>query len=296
MKQLAPNYRIKTELEVADLPNVEISLGWDRKYEKALLASDHLKWVHSISAGVDTLPLKTFAKKGILLSNGSGIHSESITEHIMGIILGYSRGLFQAQKAQLNKKWLGTSVHYQAVEKQNLLIIGTGQIGKMVAKKANSFGMACYGINTTGHPVDGFKQTYPLKEIKQVVSEVDIIVNILPLTEQTKGLFDEKLFEKFSSHTLFINVGRGASVQTNDLIQALNEDKLAFAALDVFEEEPLPEESPLWEMDKVLITSHIAGLTSEFQHKLMVIFLENLKSYIKSQKLTVNAVELTKGY
>lgn len=96
MTELAPNYVIKTELEPTDLMNVEISLGWNRQYERELLASPGLKWVHSISAGVDTLPLTAFSEKGILLSNGSGIHSESIAEHIMGVILGYSRGLFQA--------------------------------------------------------------------------------------------------------------------------------------------------------------------------------------------------------
>lgn len=296
MRSLAPNYTVKTELEPADIPKVEISLGWNRNYEKELLTSGQLKWVHSISAGVDSLPLATFSKKAILLSNGSGIHSKSIAEHIMGVILGYSRGLFQAQKAQVAKKWLGTAVQYQALENQKLLIVGTGQIGKMVAQKAANFDMVCYGINTTGHPVEGFVQTYPLKELEQVVSEMDIIVNILPLTEQTKGLYDEKLFEKFAEHALFINVGRGDSVKTTDLIQALNEEKFAFAALDVFEEEPLPKESPLWEMEKVLITSHIAGLTPDFQNKLMAIFLKNLKSYVEKQKLEINEVELTKGY
>ncbi|OQO70912.1 hydroxyacid dehydrogenase [Enterococcus villorum] len=296
MNQLAPDYTVKTELESADIPHVEISLGWNRKYEKDLLASDHLKWVHSISAGVDALPLTTFSEKGILLSNGSGIHSQSIAEHIIGVILGYSRGLFQSQKAQLNKKWLGTAVHYQALEKQKLLIVGTGKIGKLVAQKADNFGISCYGINTTGHPVDGFIQTYPLKELKQIISQMDIVVNILPLTEQTKGLYNERLFEHFATHTLFINVGRGDSVKTIDLIQALDEGKLAFAALDVFEEEPLPKESPLWEMDNVLLTSHIAGLTPDFQNKLMAIFLKNLKSYIENQEITINKVGLKKGY
>ncbi len=296
MTELAPNYVIKTELEPTDLMNVEISLGWNRQYERELLASPGLKWVHSISAGVDTLPLTAFSEKGILLSNGSGIHSESIAEHIMGVILGYSRGLFQAQKAQAKKEWLGTHVHYQPLEKQKLLIIGTGQIGKMVADKADSFSMVSYGINTTGHPVEGFSQTYSLNEVEKVVADMDIIVNILPLTEQTMGFFNYELFKKFASHALFINVGRGASLKTADLVQALNEEQLAFAALDVFEEEPLPEKSPLWEMDQVLITPHIAGLTSDFQNKLMTIFLANLKSYVTNQELKINEVALQKGY
>ena len=141
IQTFAPNYQFKTELTPAELSQVEISLGWNREFQSELLASNNLKWVQSISAGVDTLPLEEFSKHDILLSNGSGIHSESIAEHIMGVILGYSRGLFQAQKAQAKKEWLGTHVHYQPLEKQKLLIIGTGQIGKMVAEKADSFSM-----------------------------------------------------------------------------------------------------------------------------------------------------------
>ncbi len=296
IKSIAPNYTIKTSLSKEDLPRVEISLGWNQEYQKELLASDHLRWVHSISAGVDTLPLNAFAEKEILLSNGSGIHSESIAEHVMGIILGYSRGLFQAQRAQIAKKWLGSNVHYQSLEKQKVLIVGTGKIGKMLAEKADNFGIECYGINTTGHHVEGFKQTYPLAELHKVVPEMTIIVNILPLTEETKGLFNKELFKEFNEQAMFINVGRGASLKTADLVDALNEERIAFAALDVFEEEPLPVNSPLWEMENVLITSHIAGLTPDFQNKLMKIFLENLQSYIENHELKVNHVALKKGY
>ena len=166
----------------------------------------------------------------------------------------------------------------------------------MVAKKATGFDMECYGINTSGHPVDGFKQTYPLEELSEIVCEMTIIVNILPLTEETKGLFNGELFKKFNQQAVLINVGRGASLKTDELVVALNEGRLAFAALDVFEEEPLPYDSPLWEMDNVLLTSHIAGLTPDFQNKLMKIFLDNLQSYMTNHELKVNQVELNKGY
>ncbi|WP_165003265.1 MULTISPECIES: phosphoglycerate dehydrogenase [unclassified Enterococcus] len=296
IREIAPDYVFKTELQPEEIEHVEISLGWDRNYQEDLLASSHLKWVQSISAGVDTLPLQRFAEKKVHLSNGSGIHSESIAEHIMGIILGYSRGLFQAQKAQMNKQWLGDSVHYQALEQQKLLIIGTGHIGKRLAQKASAFGLTCYGINTTGHPVEGMEKTFSLAQLGEVLPSAAIMVNILPLTEQTTGLFDAQLFAQFSPESLFINVGRGASVKTADLIHALDEGQLAFAALDVFEEEPLPATSPLWAMDNVLITPHIAGLTPDFQHKLMAIFLDNLESYIQTGKIRTNQVRLDDGY
>lgn len=113
---------------------------------------------------------------------------------------------------------------------------------------------------------------FSLNQLKEVLPEVDFVVNILPLTEETTGLFDQHMFEHFDPKSVFINVGRGASVKTQDLVQALNNQQLSFAALDVFEEEPLPQDHPLWKMDNVLITSHIAGLTPDFQKKLMAIF------------------------
>ena len=114
--------------------------------------------------------------------------------------------------------------------------------------------------------------------------------------EETTGLFDQHMFEHFDPKSVFINVGRGASVKTQDLVQALNNQQLSFAALDVFEEEPLPQDHPLWKMDNVLITSHIAGLTPDFQKKLMAIFLTNLKSYFATHELQTNQVKLSAGY
>ncbi|MBO1300377.1 MULTISPECIES: phosphoglycerate dehydrogenase [unclassified Enterococcus] len=296
MKEIAPDYSFQTEVASDELSEIEVSIGWNREYQEEVFASDHLKWVQSISAGVDNLPLNEFADKEILLSNASGIHVESISEHVMGIILGYSRGLFQAQRAQLRKEWLGSAIHYQALEDQKLLIIGTGHIGKKLAQHASVFGLECIGINTSGHPVEGFKETYPLDRLKEILPKATIVVNILPLTDQTKGLFDAKVFEAFDEEAVFINVGRGPSVKTADLITALEHGELAFAALDVFEEEPLAEDSPLWEREDVLITSHIAGQTPHFQTKFMDIFLKNLQSYIENKELEVNEIDLNEGY
>jgi phosphoglycerate dehydrogenase-like enzyme len=293
---LAPDYEFKTELQAGDFENVEISLGWDSEHQDQLLQSPSLKWVQAISAGVDYLPLKQFAEKKILLSNGSGIHQDSIAEHVLGIIFGISRGLFQSSREQANHRWNPESIHYQSITDQNLLIIGTGHIGTRLAQKAASLGINVYGVNTTGHPAENIEKTYPLEQLKDILPNMDIVVNILPLTEKTHHLFNQELFQFFARQALFINVGRGASVKTDDLVTALSEQQFAFAALDVFEEEPLAEDHPLWDMENVLITPHIAGLTAHFQQKLMAIFLENLKEYTTRQMITRNNVDLNAGY
>lgn len=296
IQAIAPDYQVKTELTEEELPAVEISVGWSKKFSEQLLASDQLKWVQSISAGVDYLPLNDFSDREILLSNGSGIHALSISEHIIGVLLGYYRGLNQSVKNQEQKIWGQDAIHYDQLAGKNLLVVGTGHIGQQLSKSIRSLGVNTYGINTTGHPVEGFTETYSIKNLSKIVSEMDIVVGILPGTHETYHIFNSDIFEKMKKSAIFINVGRGDTVHTKELITALEKKHIAFAALDVFEEEPLPKESPLWDFENVLITPHISGLTVDFQNKFMKIFLANLKSYVANKELSVNQVELKRGY
>lgn len=293
---IAPDYQIKTELTNKDYGNVEISLGWSTASSEQLLSSSQLKWVQSISAGVDSLPLDDFSKQEILLSNGSGIHALSISEHIIGVLLGYYRGLNQSVKNQEQKKWAPEVIHYDQLSGKNLLVVGTGHIGQQLSKSIHSLGVKVYGINTTGHPAEGFTETYSIKNMKKIVPEMDIVVGILPGTHETYHVFNSDIFRNMKKSAVFIDVGRGDTVHTKELISALEEKQFAFAALDVFEEEPLSEDSPLWDFDNVLITPHISGMTVDFQNKLMDIFLKNLKSYVSNKELTVNQVKLDRGY
>ncbi|WP_270328089.1 phosphoglycerate dehydrogenase [Enterococcus malodoratus] len=296
IQTLAPDYQIKTELTEDDLPSVEISVGWPKKFSEQLLSSDQLKWVQSISAGVDYLPLNDFSKREVLLSNGSGIHVLSISEHIIGVLLGYYRGLNESVKKQEQKVWAQESIHYDQLSGKNLLVVGTGHIGQQLSKSICSLGVNVYGINTTGHPAEGFVETYSIKNMAKIVPEMDIVVGILPGTHETYHIFNSDIFGKMKKTGIFINVGRGDTVHTKELISALEEKQFAFAALDVFEEEPLPENNPLWTFDNVLITPHISGMTVDFQNKFMKIFLANLKSYLSDRELSVNQVKLTRGY
>lgn len=176
-----------------------------------------------------------------------------------------------------------------------MLIVGTGQIGQQLAKFAKGLNLQVYGVNTSGHVTEGFIECYSQKNMSKIIHEMSIVVNILPLTETTKHLYNQALFEKMAPETIFVNVGRGASVATNDLITALNNKTIAFAALDVFEEEPLPEDSPLWEMQNVLLTPHISGMTPKFKSKLLAIFIPNLNQFVTDQTLVKNQVSLKKA-
>lgn len=296
IQELAPDYQVSTELSKGDLDNVEISVGWRRELELPLLNDSNLKWVQAISAGVDYMPLSEFEKKNILLSNGSGIHALSISEHVIGTLLTYYRGIGQSIKNQAEKKWDQEGIRYAQLSGKNLLIVGTGHIGKQLSASLRGLGVNVYGINTTGHPVNGFIETYSIKNLAKIAEGMDVVVGILPGTEATYHIFNSDVFNRMKPNAVFVNVGRGDSVHTKELATALREKQLAFAALDVFEEEPLPTDSELWELENLLITPHISGMTVDFQRKFMTIFLKNLKSYVAEGALVENQVELRRGY
>ncbi|MDT2597568.1 phosphoglycerate dehydrogenase [Enterococcus dongliensis] len=293
---IAPDYQVKTEITPEEAAAVEISVGWSEKFNEPLLSTNQLKWVQSISAGIDSLPLAEFSTQNILLSNGSGIHALSISEHIIGVLLGYYRGLNQSVKNQEQQLWGQNTIHYDQLAGKNLLVVGTGHIGQQLSRSIHSLGVNVYGINTTGHPVEGFTETYSIKNLAKIVSGMDIVVGILPGTQETYHIFNSDIFEKMKQDAVFINVGRGDTVHTKELITALTEKSFAFAALDVFEEEPLPSDNPLWTLPNILITPHISGLTVDFQNKFMQIFLANLKAYVTTNALSRNQVRLDRGY
>jgi phosphoglycerate dehydrogenase-like enzyme len=277
--------------------DITIMLGWDRELGERLLNNEdsQLKWIQTISAGVDMFDFEILQKKGILLSNASGIHSISISEHVLGVLLTQFRGIRQSIQVQAEKHWT-TNLEYRQLSGSKMLVVGTGHIGQQLARFAKGLNLQVYGINTTGHSVENFIECYPQTNMAKVLKEMPIVVNILPLTDHTNQIYNKELFAEMKAGTVFINVGRGASVVTTDLIEALNNGQIAYAALDVFEEEPLPKDSPLWHMENVLITPHISGLTPKFKTKLMNIFLPNLKSFLSENTLVKNNISLSKKY
>lgn len=293
-----PNYSIVpvAELTTEMEANVEITLGWQKELGERLLANSRLKWIQAISAGVDSFDQAALAEKGILLSNGSGIHTTAITEHVLGVTLAIFRGLPQAVLQQAQHEWQNQSLPFVQLSGKNMLVIGTGHIGQQVGKNFQALGVHTYGVNTTGHSVPGFEETYASQNLLKFVADMDIIVNILPLTDETYHLYNQVFFEAMSPTGIFINVGRGPSVHTADLVTALNQHELAYAALDVFEEEPLPIDHPLWTMENVLITPHHAGVTEHFRDRIFAIFRDNLAQYQVDGTLKRNQIQLDRGY
>lgn len=295
ISEIAPDYQVVTELDPNSAKNVAISVGWPEEYAEELLSGE-LRWVQALSAGVDRLPLKELSKHSVLVSNASGLHAISISEHVLGVLLAHFRGIDTAVQQQIAAEWSPKTIQYRQLAGNKILIVGTGKIGQQLAVSAKGLCLNVYGINTNGHVVEGFAETYSMNNLPKVIGEMDIIVDILPETKETYHLFKKSVFNLMKEGAVFMNVGRGETVIEDDLSDALMNGPLSFAALDVFEEEPLPSNSPLWKLDNLLITPHIAGLTPNFEKRFMEIFLKNLKSYINDQSLALNQVDLAKGY
>ncbi len=301
LQQLAPNYnfRSKNTLRQAEYPNVEVMLGWNKKIGPEILANPthSLKWIQANSAGVDTLDFTQLRQNKVVLTNASGIHASAITETVIGLLLARYRGIQTSVRAQSQGAWVNhTEITYDELTGKKLLIFGAGKIGQQLAQVITHFGVEVYGVSRSGRPLEHFQHVFRQAEIMEQLTNFDIIVNILPLTSETKHFYNAAFFAQTKPGVSFINVGRGPSVQTTDLIAALKNGQIGFAGLDVFEEEPLPSHHPLWAMENVLITPHIAGLVCHFQKRIMEIYRDNLTSYLATGQPTKNIVDLTSGY
>ncbi|KOP66665.1 2-hydroxyacid dehydrogenase [Bacillus sp. FJAT-18019] len=300
IKEIAPDYELLVskakELTPQSIREAEILIGWSRSLQEDVLSNDsQLKWIQAWSAGVDKMPLSELENKGIQLTNASGVHSIPITEHIFAMILAYTRNLHLAIRQQSNNKW-DTSGSFTELAGKTIVIVGVGQIGSHAAKVAQAFGMRTVGVRHSGKSDPHVEVMYKVDQLEEALAEGDYVVNILPLTSETRGLFDKAKFAAMKDSAFFVNVGRGPTVVTDDLVEALQSGVLAGAGLDVFEEEPLPSDHPLWSMDNVIMTPHMAGDTDRYSERVMDIFLENLQHYVNREPLSRNVIDYSKSY
>lgn len=254
----------------------------------------NLKWVQSFSAGVNTHPLSYLKDNEILLTNTRGVHAPQMTDHIMGMILAFSRDFLPAIRHQKDRLW---TYDFQLTELRGkeLLIVGAGSIGQMLAKKAKAFEMRVVGLKRTPEELRDFDVVLPLDDMLKAMETADYIVILAPLTKETRGMVGEDAFRIMKKNAVLINLGRGPLVEEEALLSALKEKRIRGAGLDVFHREPLPEESPLWDMENVLLTPHIGGFSDGANRRAVELMAENIKRFRRGEKL-LNIVDLGLGY
>lgn len=254
-----------------------------------------LKWIHVLSAGVEHLPFEQILNRNILVTNSRGIHATPMSEHAMWMMLDYVKRAQDYRQAQAEKAWIRNQKPLELTD-LTVVLLGTGAIASKIAERAAIFGMKTIGVNTDGRAVRHFHEVVSMREWETALKQADFLINVLPATENTKKILNEDAFSIVKQGAVFINLGRGNAVVEADLIRMLDKKMIDHAYLDVFNEEPLSDESPLWEHHSVTITPHISASTSFYMERALKIFVENLSLFIEGKENFVNEVHSKKGY
>lgn len=279
------------------LREAEIITAWQKGMEEICLGEQSsLKWLQSWSAGVDTMPLQKFAKQKTVMTTASGVHAYPISETIFALMLALTRKIHTYVKNQKEKVWDHAGLSLE-MHNKTIGIIGVGSIGKETAKIAKAFGMTVLGVRHSMKDEDFVDEMFTTASLDEILPRCDYVVVTVPLTNETNQLFGKEQFSAMKPSAFFINIGRGEVVKEEALIEALQNGLIAGAGLDVFEKEPLNQDSLLWEMDNVIITPHTSGSTEYYQKRVIEdIFLPNLEQYLQGQTPSINLVDYDKQY
>jgi len=279
------------------MAGAEVLFVWDffsPAVRDAWPAADKLRWMHVASAGVDAVLFDELRSSDVVLTNSRGVFDDAIAEYVLGLVIAFAKDFPRSLEYQRQRQWKWRET--ERVGGRNALVVGTGPIGQAIARLLRAVGMEVRGVGRTAREDDpNFGIVHASAELADHVGWADFVVSILPLTDQTRGIFDRSVFAAMKPTARFINVGRGEHVVTTDLIDALRAGELAGAALDVFDQEPLPAESPLWTMDNVLISPHMSGDTIGWKDTLARVFVANFQRWLAGEPLH-NVVDKQRGY
>lgn len=283
------------KVTAADLDGVEVLYDWSNTLKDAVVKSDTLNWIQVVRAGVDALPLRELDDKGVILTNGSGANAINIAEQTLAYMLMFMRRMNLTARHQDVREWKHDE-GYDEVYNKTVMIVGVGHIGTLIAKYAKALGMKTIGVRRTDQPAEYIDEMIPMSELSKRIDEVHFVINALPDTEETIGMFNKELFAQMSKKAYYINIGRGKTTNMDDLVEALQNGEIAGSALDVTTPEPLPSDSPLWDMKNVIITPHDAGMSVHYEERAFDIFKQNLKAYVENGDVVVNEVNYSTGY
>ncbi len=302
----APTY--EAELRKKDLPDLKSDIAQDVKAAEPLLReveiifgtpaliaevvhrAPQLKWVQSTYAGVEQL-CQPDLPRSYLLTGIKELFGIFMREYVFAYILARERSLLETHGNQQKKIW--SRIDYRSLNRATIGIVGLGSIGAQIARTAQHFDMRVLGMKRTAGRIDYVDHLYMTHEMEAFLPQLDYLVLVLPDTVESKNFIAAKELELLPPGAVLINVGRGSSVNQPDLVRALESDQISGAVLDVFEQEPLPEDSPLWAMENVMITPHNSAYS--FPDQIADIFAANYTRYIAGSPLEY-LVDFNRGY
>ncbi len=261
-----------------------------------------LRWIHAPSAAVHQFLFPELVDSDVILTNSTEVHGPVVAEHVLALIFALAKKIPQATVLQQKHVWGKEAIWEEGyrpreVAGSTLGLIGVGSIGRRVALMASAVGMRVIAVREhidKGAP-DGVEAVFAPSELDKLLAQSDFVVMAAPLVSATQGLLNTERIALMKPDSFLINVGRGPQVDESAIADALRSRRIAGAALDVFEHEPLPPESPLWDLENLLITPHTAGLTVKLWERHYDLFSANLRRYLSHQQLRY-VVDKRKGY
>lgn len=292
--------------------SVEILYDWGKLLDD-VHRFPNLKWIQAHGAGINYVTDKPIWNSQVILTNLSGIHPIPMAEQTLAMILAFRWKLLQMLRFQDQSEWPDNRWEkFSAPELRGstLGIVGYGAIGRELARLAQAMGMRVLALNRSGQRTidDGYavpgtgdpeatipEKIYPTSDLFAMLPECDYVVLLAPLTPDSYHLFNAEAFAQMKPTAFFFNLGRGAVADESALVDALQQGQIAGAGLDVFEQEPLPADSPLWQLDNIIISPHVSGFTPHYDDRGCDLFAENLRRYLAGEPL-LNLVERERGY
>lgn len=280
-----------------------------------LSAATQLRWVQSPTASLEHYLFPELVEHPCVLTNMRGLFSDVIADHVMGFVLCFARNLHTYMRRQMRAEWSpvggeaerstfssgpatvsSIDLAHQHLADATLGVIGAGEIGREVLRRAGAFGMRLLAVDPVCRSVPGvLAEVWPTHRLNDLLAGSDYVVIAAPHTPETYKLFRTALFEQMKRSAVLINIGRGAIVDLTDLTSALQSRLIAGAGLDVFEVEPLPRDHPLWQMENVIITPHIAGTSPRIAERHLATLLENVRRFVANEPL-LNVVDKRKWF
>ena len=282
------------------LPRAEVVLGWGVRREN-FRSAKRLRWIQVTAAGVGHMLFPELVESEVVVTNGRGIHAVAMAEHTIGVILAFVRKLHLARDEQHRKRWTQKELwagppEFGELGGRMLGLVGLGSVGEAIAVRARALGLGVIAVRRHPRPDPGpADEQWGPERLPELLSRADFVVLAAPLTAATRGLIGRDAFGRMKPGAVLVNLGRGGLVDEEGLIEALREGRIAGAALDVFRDEPLPAESPLWEMPQVIVTPHVSGLGPRYWERAVDLFARNLRAWQAGERL-VNVVDKRAGY
>lgn len=282
-----PDLQIVLAHNIAELPNdlsdvdVLVSFGIEIK-DHVFKGMTRLKWVQSLATGVDHFLRCPSLKPGVLITSGRGIHGAPMRETVVYQMMAISRGV--TQRVEDNKAHVWGRRFWSIWYGKSAVIVGVGVVGIAIGQLLKAFGMHVIGVTRAPRVIDGFNEMMPTARLREAAAKADFLINVVPASPDNIGLFDGSIFGAMKPTAYYIGAGRGQTVNEPALIAALRDKRFAGAALDVFETEPLPPDSPFWDLPNVFITPHLGGYIIEYEEFILPIVIDNMRMFLAGRQ------------